>query len=93
MGNSGKHNLPFLQPDSDLLQDLHSLFVVLQLGLHKRGELAHLFNLKDGETRLQLPVLPRNSIQHAALLWGTPRAVQPVMVTHTVLRVPSGLRI
>lgn len=50
----GKCNLPFLQPDSDLLQDLYCLFVVFQLGLHKGGELAHLFNLQDGETTLQL---------------------------------------
>lgn len=52
----GSCNLPFLQSDSDLLQDLHCLFVVFQLGLHKCRELAHLLNLqKDGETVLQLP--------------------------------------
>lgn len=57
MKNAKKCNPPFLQSDSDLLQDLHGLLVVLQLGLHECRELAHLFNLQmDGKSRLSYQV-------------------------------------
>lgn len=45
--------IPFFQSNGDLLQDLDGLLMVLQLGLDKCRELAHLFNLQStGESCL-----------------------------------------
>ena len=46
MNNAGNCKIPFFQSDGDLLQDLDGLLMVLQLGLDKRRELAHLFYLQ-----------------------------------------------
>lgn len=46
MGNAGNGTIPFLQSDSDLLQDLDCLLMVLQLGLDERRQLAHLLDLQ-----------------------------------------------
>lgn len=46
MGNTGNCTIPLLQSDSDLLQDLDCLLMVLQLGLDERRQLAHLLDLQ-----------------------------------------------
>lgn len=46
MENAGNCTIPFLQSDSDLLQDLDCLLMVFQLGLDERRQLAHLLDLQ-----------------------------------------------
>lgn len=76
----GKCNSPFFQSDSDLLQDLHCLLVVLQLSLNKCGELAHLFYLEGWREHSSVTTLLSQNSNCATI-------VQPVVITHIALQV------
>ena len=51
----GRTHSPALQLVSQLLQDLHCLPVVVQLGIHQGRELAHLLYLQQGKSQMTRP--------------------------------------